>query len=45
MNSIAFADPTYEQRAQEAAQGIGEFIPLDDAIPDREERLARVRRR
>lgn len=44
LNSIAFADPTYEQRAMDAEQRIGEFTPLEEAIPDWNERLARARK-
>jgi hypothetical protein len=43
-NSIAFADPSYEQRAQEAARGVGELVSLEEAVPDWEERVARARR-
>ncbi|GAB3146412.1 hypothetical protein [Microbispora hainanensis] len=39
LNSIAFADPSYEQRAQEAAGGVGEFVSLEEAVPDWEEPL------
>lgn len=44
LNSIAFSDPTYDQRAEEAAQGAGEVVAFEEAIPDWEERLARARR-
>ncbi|MEU8277221.1 hypothetical protein ACFYOK_36585 [Microbispora bryophytorum] len=40
----AFANPSYEQRAQEAAHGVGEFVSLEEAVPDWEERVARARR-
>ncbi|ETK31481.1 DUF6247 family protein [Microbispora sp. ATCC PTA-5024] len=45
LNSIAFADPEYEKHAQEAAQGVGEFVAFEEAVPDWEERLARAPRR
>ncbi|WP_169949772.1 DUF6247 family protein [Microbispora sp. H11081] len=44
LNSIAFADPSYEERAQEAASEAGEFVSLQEAVPDWEERVARARR-
>jgi hypothetical protein len=44
LNSIAFSDPTYDQRAEEAARGAGEVVAFEEAIPDGEERLARARR-
>ncbi|GAA0990915.1 hypothetical protein GCM10009555_077440 [Acrocarpospora macrocephala] len=45
LNSIAFADPTYDQRAEEVAGGSGEVVPIEEAILDWDERLVRMRRK
>ncbi|MEV0353992.1 hypothetical protein AB0H88_50330 [Nonomuraea sp. NPDC050680] len=34
LNSITFSDPTYDQRAEEAAWGAGEVVAFEEAIPD-----------
>ncbi|RBQ16858.1 hypothetical protein DP939_27715 [Spongiactinospora rosea] len=44
LNSLAFADPAYDQRAEDAARGVGEVVPMEQAIPDWEKRLAQMRR-
>ncbi|WP_433514591.1 hypothetical protein ACQP2T_02610 [Nonomuraea sp. CA-143628] len=34
LNSIAFSDPTYDQRAEEAARGAGEVVAFEEAGAD-----------
>ncbi|MFC0862238.1 DUF6247 family protein [Sphaerimonospora cavernae] len=43
LSSLALADPDYEASLQEVLNGIAITVPIEAAIPDYEERLARVR--
>ncbi|MEV6985500.1 DUF6247 family protein [Sphaerisporangium sp. NPDC051017] len=45
LKSIALSDPGFETRQQEVLAGTVETVPIGEAIPDWDERLARARRR
>ncbi|WP_055478900.1 DUF6247 family protein [Sphaerimonospora mesophila] len=44
LRSVAYSDPTYGQGLEDVLHGTGMRVPLEVAIPDWEERLARARR-
>ncbi|GAA3832439.1 hypothetical protein GCM10022226_62080 [Sphaerisporangium flaviroseum] len=45
LSSIAYSDPRHEAALREILDGSGQRVPIEEAIPDWEERLAQARRR
>jgi hypothetical protein len=44
LRSVAYADPSFGQGLDEVLDGTAERVPIETAIPNFDERLARVRR-